>query len=85
MPRARVRELCEDDDAIQQARGAGTVGLEDADGMLWTSWSYKDSADGVLDVWACCGKYCRCVYPVPGYEFDEGFMISRDKLMSTRF
>ena len=37
--------------------------------------SYKDGADGVLDVWACSGKYCRRVYPVPGYEFDERFMI----------
>lgn len=46
--------------------------------------SYKGGADGVLDVWACSGEYCRRVYPVPGYEFDERFVIYRDKLMSTR-
>ncbi len=45
---------------------------------------YRVGADGGLDIWVSGSEYSSRVYPVPGYEFDKGFMISRDKLMSYR-
>lgn len=45
---------------------------------------YRVGADGGLDIWIGGSEYSSRVHPVPGYEFDKGFMISRDKLMSYR-
>lgn len=44
---------------------------------------YRAGADRGVVVWARGVQYSRRVHPVPGDEFDEGFLIARDELRGT--